>query len=208
MNSDALIIIAKYPEIESVKTRLKGHIPDNERLELYIHLLNITVQKLCSIPGVDTFIAFAPADKTEYFKKFKQRLIPLRTTDLGEGMYEAFKSVFNSGYQRAALVGADIPELSVSVINDAMEVLSLKDLVYGPAKDGGYYLIGMSRLIKEVFHNIQWSSEQTLTMSLIQAELHGYSSGFTKTLSDIDTINDIKEASLNDAGYGFLHAMK
>ena len=194
MNRNALIIIAKYPEKESVKTRLKGLMPDNKRLQLYITLLNHTLRKLGSIPGVDTFIAFAPENAGEYFKQFNVKLIPLHEGDLGKRMFEALREVFGSGYQRASLVGADIPDLCDSIILDSFDILSENDLVYGPAEDGGYYLVGMRKLIKEVFENVPWSSDQTLGKSLEQAGRFGYRTGFTRMLSDIDTIEDVKRS--------------
>jgi rSAM/selenodomain-associated transferase 1 len=195
-NKNALIIIAKYPEKESVKTRLKGLIPDKKRIMLYKSLLNQTMDKLGRIPGIDTFIAFAPESTEGYFSQFDLRMIPLHDGDLGVRMFEAFKAVFNSGYQKAALVGVDIPDLSVSIILRAFDLLSGNDLVYGPAEDGGYYLVGMRNLIKEVFENVPWSSDLTLNRSLKQAKQYGYSVGFTKMLSDIDTIEDVKRAGL------------
>ncbi|MEN8262884.1 MAG: TIGR04282 family arsenosugar biosynthesis glycosyltransferase, partial [Nitrospirota bacterium] len=162
MNKNALIIIAKYPEKDNVKTRLKGLMPDDKRLELYVNLLKSTVKKLEAITGVDTLIAFAPDSAREYFTQFNIGLIPLHKGDLGIRMFDAFTSVFKSGYQKAALVGADIPDLSKSIILNAFDILSDNDLVYGPAEDGGYYLVGMRKLIKEVFDSIPWSSDQTL----------------------------------------------
>ncbi len=193
-NSNALIIIAKYPEKERVKTRLKGLISDDKRVQLYVTLLDRTMQKLGKIPGVDTFIAFAPESAAEYFSRFNVRLIPLHDGDLGEGMFHAFREVFNAGYKKAALVGADIPDISSPVILDAFDALSGSDLVYGPAKDGGYYLVGMRKLIREVFEDVPWSSEKTLERSLYQAERHGYSVSLTETLNDIDTIDDVIRA--------------
>jgi glycosyltransferase A (GT-A) superfamily protein (DUF2064 family) len=111
-------------------------------------------------------------------------------------MYKAFNEVFSAGYQRAALVGADIPDLSSAIIMNAIDVLSSHDLVFGPAADGGYYLVGMRTLIKEVFEDVPWSSDQTLEKSLDQSKKFKYSVGFTETLSDIDTIKDVKRAGL------------
>lgn len=195
-NNNALIIIAKYPSKGSVKTRLKGHMPDNQILSLYTHLLESTIAELRSIPGVDTFIAYAPDHAKEYFSNFKLSLIPLSDGDIGARMYSAFQFVFSKGYQNAALVGADIPDLSPNHILSAFDVLSSHDLVYGPAKDGGYYLVGMKEAIKDLFVNIPWSSDQTLKKSLEKAGRSGYSFELTETLSDIDTIDDVKRAGL------------
>ncbi|NOZ69686.1 MAG: glycosyltransferase [Deferribacteres bacterium] len=196
MNSNALIIIAKYPEKGKVKTRLKGLISDNKRVELYVNLLNQTMHKLGKIPGIDTFIAFAPESAGEYFSRFNVRLIPMQEGDLGAGMFHAFREVFNAGYEKAALVGADIPDISPSIILSAFDALSGSDLVYGPAKDGGYYLVGMRKLIREVFRDVPWSSEKTLRKSLYQAGRYGYSVALIEILNDIDTIDDAVRAGL------------
>jgi hypothetical protein len=193
---NALIIIAKYPEKDRVKTRLKGLIPDNKRIDLYITLLNRTVNNLKTITGVDTFIAYAPESAREYFSRFKVELIPLHEGDLGMKMLEAFQEVFNSGYSKASLVGVDIPDLSSSIILRSFDILNYNDLVFGPARDGGYYLVGMNRLIKEIFENVPWSSEYTLRESIDRAKQSGYSIGYTEALRDIDTIKDAKEAGL------------
>jgi rSAM/selenodomain-associated transferase 1 len=154
------------------------------------------MSKLSSIPGVDTYIAFAPDSGEEYFSRFGLGLIPLHEGDLGTRMQEAFREVFSRGYQNAALVGADIPDLSATIILDAIDILSGHDLVFGPAEDGGYYLVGMRKMIKEVFENVPWSSDKTLKKSLDQAQKFDYSAGFTKTLYDIDTIDDAKKSGL------------
>jgi rSAM/selenodomain-associated transferase 1 len=197
MNNNALIILAKYPENGSVKTRLQGHMPDDKILKLYNHLLEHAVDNLRSINGIDTFIAFAPPEAEKFFSKFDVKLIPLPEGDIGQRMCYAFSSIFADGYGKAALVGTDIPELSASVILKAFDQLSDNDLVFGPARDGGYYLIGMKMLIREVFDDVPWSSEQTLRKSIEKARLSGYSMALTETLTDIDTIEDVKDAGLD-----------
>ena len=194
-NHNALIIIAKHPEKGTVKTRIKG-LSDEQRVQLYTRMLNDTMEKLCSISGVDTYIAFAPSNKKDFFSRFNVGLIPLSDGDLGQGMYEAFHRTFQRGYKKISLVGADIPALSVSIIIDSFNQLSENDLVYGPARDGGYYLVGMRKLIKEVFNDVPWSSPMTLEISMNNAKQAGYSVGLITELSDIDTIEDAKKHGL------------
>ncbi len=192
-NKNALIIIAKYPETGFVKTRLNGFMPDEKILELYKYLLEQTIHKLREIPGVDTYIAYAPEHVEEYFSRFRTGLIRLSAYDLGLNMSHSFDVIFRKGYQKAALVGADIQDLSASIILHAFDLLSDNDLVYGPAEDGGYYLVGMRKLIKEVFEDVPWSSDQTLKRSLEQANKAGCTVGYTEILSDIDTIEDVEK---------------
>jgi len=195
-NKNALIIIAKHPEKGKVKTRLMGTMSDEKRLELYTYLLENTMQRLGAISGVDTFIAYAPQNAESYFLRFGLKLIPLPEGDLGKRMFHAFREVFKEGYEKAALVGVDIPGLTGSIILRAFELLSDSDIVYGPAKDGGYYLVGMGALVKEIFERVPWSSENTLKESIERAKQYGYSIALTETLSDIDTIEDVRRSGV------------
>lgn len=190
---NALIIIAKYPEAGLVKTRLSGFMPDDKILKLYTYLLEQTIHKLRAVPGADTYIAYAPEHAEEYFSGFGTGLISLSGRDLGLNMFHSFDVLFKKGYQKVALVGADIPDLSASIIMRAFDVLSLHDLVFGPSQDGGYYLVGMKKMIRGVFENVPWSSGETLKKSLEQVKKSGFLVGFTETLGDIDTIDDVKK---------------
>jgi rSAM/selenodomain-associated transferase 1 len=146
-NKNALIIIAKHPDKGSVKTRLSGMMTDEKRLKIYTFLLKSTFSRLGSINGVDTFIAFAPRQAERYFSSFGLYLLPLPDGDLGVRMFHAFREVFSNDYQKAALVGVDIPDLSPHIIQMGFELLNNSDIVFGPAQDGGYYLIGMKKPI-------------------------------------------------------------
>ncbi len=192
-NKYALIIIAKRPEKGKVKTRLNSAMTDEKSLELYTYLLENTVIKLKSIPEIDTFIAHAPEDSDSYFSKFGIKLIPLPKGDLGQRMFYAFKNVLSSGYQKAVLVGTDIPDLTGSTILQAIKALTHSDIVFGPAQDGGYYLVGIKKPIKEIFEDVPWSSKHTLEKSIERAKYHNYKVDFTEELSDIDTIEDVKK---------------
>ena len=196
-NRNALIIIAKYPETGFVKTRLNGFMTDKKILELYTYLLEQTIHKLRAIPGVDAYIAYIPEHAEEYFSQFGTGLVRLSGDDLGLNMSHSFEVIFKKGYQKAVLVGADIPDLSASIVLHAFALMSDNDLVYGPAEDGGYYLVGMKKLITEVFDNVPWSSDKTLSKSLEEAKKAGYTVGYTETLEDIDTIEDVKKTGFS-----------
>lgn len=199
MTRNALIIIAKQPKMNSVKTRLAGSMSDKERLELYISMLESTVHRLGSITGVDSFIAFAPLNAESYFLKFGLNLLPLPEGDLGERMFHSMNLVLGKGYEKTVLVGVDIPGLSESIISNAFELLSDIDIVFGPAKDGGYYLVGFKTPIKEIFEGIQWSTDRVLKQSMENASRNGCSIAFTKTLSDVDTPEDVQKAGFEIA---------
>ncbi|MEE9524968.1 MAG: TIGR04282 family arsenosugar biosynthesis glycosyltransferase [Thermodesulfovibrionales bacterium] len=190
----ALILFAKAPERHNVKTRLSEHMSDEERLELYIALLDKAIDKLRSIKEVETLICYTPSDKREYFGKYGLKTFPQSDGDLGERMFNALVHVFKDGFDSAIIVGVDIPDLSEKIIENAFDLLMHKDIVFGPAIDGGYYLVGMSKPVDVVFRDIDWSTDRTLQQSIAVAESHGYTVAYTDTLSDIDTIDDVRRA--------------
>ena len=71
--------------------------------------------------------------------------------DLGEKMLSAFTFAFAIGYKNVVIIGSDCIQLSAKIIEEAFELFRSNDVVIGPAKDGGYYLLGMNTLYKELF---------------------------------------------------------
>jgi rSAM/selenodomain-associated transferase 1 len=188
-NRNALIIFAKSPEAGNVKTRLAGHIDDEERLRLYTSMLDDTLKKLRDIPGADTFISYAGSEG--YFRKFGLRMFPQSEGDLGEKMHLDISKVLGMGYEKAVLVGVDIPGLSADIITNAFKLLDGCDVVFGPASDGGYYLVGLKTAVEEIFTGIQWSTRTTLRETLSKAKEAGLSIDLTDILSDIDRPEDL-----------------
>jgi rSAM/selenodomain-associated transferase 1 len=191
MNKDAIIIFAKAPLKEHAKTRLAGHLTDEERLNFYESLLKGTVNKLTGLEGIDTLICYWPVDANNYFMQFGLKMYPQSDGDIGIRMFNALKKIFDIGYKKAVLVGVDVPEISSETTLTAFKMLDKKDIVFGPALDGGYYMIGMKRPLLEIFEGIDWSTEATLRQSMEKASEQSYSLAFTETLLDIDTPDDL-----------------
>lgn len=191
-NENALIIFAKAPMGGNVKTRLAGHLPKADRLRLYTSLLESTIEKLRDIPGIDTFISYAPPEESGFFERFGLKMFSQTEGDIGRRMHNALGRVLEEGYGRAVLVGVDIPALSASIVRKAFGLLSDSDVVFGPAQDGGYYLVGLRAPAEEIFADIGWSTETTLKQSVEKAEEAGLGVAFVDTLSDIDRPEDLE----------------
>jgi rSAM/selenodomain-associated transferase 1 len=187
----ALVMLAKAPDAKTVKTRLKGRMNDEERVGLYTSLLEGTIKRLRDIPGVDSYICFAPSSAGGYFDSFGLGAFPQCGGDLGERMHDALKKVLLDGYSSAALVGVDVPDLTADAVLYALGLLDNSDIVFGPSPDGGYYLVGLKAPIREIFHDVRWSSPDTLRQSIIRAEESGYVAALAGELSDVDTIEDV-----------------
>ncbi len=191
--------MAKAPEPESVKTRLKEYLTDKERVALYERMLNDTVERLRQVPGTDTFITYssiANLDNGEYFNRFGLPLFPQDGEGLGARMLLALERVLQMGYSRAALVGADIPGLGPGEVMEAIELLDHADAAFGPAADGGYYLVAMKNPHAEVFMDIEWSTPDTLTQTLRRAADAGLITALGPVLEDVDTAEDLRREGL------------
>jgi glycosyltransferase A (GT-A) superfamily protein (DUF2064 family) len=92
--------------------------------------------------------------------------------------------------QKVVLIGTDCPSLEGKHIIQAFEALDQSDLVLGPAKDGGYYLIGMKCRANFLFEGITWSSELVLSQTLALAAAQGLQTSLLPVLEDIDTLED------------------
>lgn len=194
--TNALVIFAKEPRKDSVKTRLSSHLTDDQRMNLYVKLLAGTIEKLRTIEGVNTFLCYSPENAQEYFKQFSLEGFPQTEGDLGERMYRAVIRMLHEGYQKVVIVGVDIPDISPAIILHAFEKLNENDIVFGPAQDGGYYLVGLQLSIQEIFQNIDWSTDRTLQQSIDIGLQKGYSIALLEELSDIDTIEDITKREM------------
>lgn len=190
---DAVVIMAKAPARDSVKTRLRGRLSDGDRLRLYTRLLNMTVERLRSVPGVESFISYWPPSSRGYFGRFGLGCFPQPEGDLGLKMHVVLSEVLSRGFGKAAVVGVDIPGLDARVVKRALGLLDHSDVVFGPAEDGGYYLVGMKKPAPGLFEGIEWSSEDTLGKSLGRASAMGLRVALAEGLGDIDTVEDLRE---------------
>jgi uncharacterized protein len=99
--------------------------------------------------------------------------------------------MFRIGYQRAIIVGTDLPALPELAYEQAFGLLAQHDLVLGPSLDGGYYLIGLSRTAPELFRDIPWSTADVLTLTQKKAHAFGLNVTLLEPQRDVDTIDDV-----------------
>ncbi len=192
---NALLIFAKYPEPKQVKTRLYPEISYEHAAGLYRAMVEDICDSVCNSSKFDTIVYFTPETKEEAFQEWLTSRITLKAQhegELSERLTGAFDEQFNEGYKNVAAIGADCLILSEQDIGNAFRDLDSNDAVVGPTEDGGYYLIGLSRMIPELFNNISWSSEQVFSQT--NRILHSLSlqSCTLEIKYDIDTYDDLK----------------
>ena len=111
--------------------------------------------------------------------------------DLGRRMHRALARALAQGCQGAVLVGSDIPGLTAPIMAQALEALARADLVLGPARDGGYYLVGLRRPRPEVFQGLDWGGPRVLAQTLERARRAGMRIRLLEDLADIDRPEDL-----------------
>jgi len=186
----ALIIFTRNPELGKCKTRLAATIGDESALEIYKYLLQHTA-KLSEKVKADKYVFYSESikrediwDATIFNKKLQQG------NDLGERMENAFTELFELGYEKVIIIGSDLLDLSSDDVNEAFDFLNENDAVIGPAKDGGYYLLGMKNMHSKVFKNKEWGTSTVLENTL--SDLKDSTISMLKELNDIDTFEDMK----------------
>lgn len=202
---NAVIIFLKYPEPGRVKTRLAKDIGDEKACAIYKSLVENVIKNIFTKnPGTyDVHIFFTPADKENEIKNWLKSIIdnerafyiqysPQEGNTLGERMSNAFQQTLQrKDCKRCIIIGTDCPEIDATMIESVFEILKEKDIVIGPCKDGGYYLLGMSGFVPDLFVDIDWSTDRVFKQTMGKIQKNNLSSSILETLVDIDTQEDL-----------------
>lgn len=190
MEKEALIIFVRKPELGKVKTRLAATIGAEAALLIYQKLLEHT-HKVSAPLACDKYVFYVDEIEEQDLWRMGYHKHLQANTDLGGRMQAAFAFLFEKGYARICIIGSDCFELTAEIINDAFLLLQGNDVVIGPAKDGGYYLLGMKDGLKQVFEGVEWSTENVCKQTKAQIEQNGYSFTQLPLLTDVDTVDDV-----------------
>jgi len=188
-NTRALLLFVRNPEKGKVKTRLAQDLGDDKALAIYLELLDITRTVAVAIPA-ERFLFysnFIPENDNWPETQFQKHL--QSDGDLGARMEAAFQQALKT-HQKAVIIGSDCPELSPEIIEQAFTQLEDYDAVFGPANDGGYYLLGLKNVIPTVFREMVWSTESVLSETLARLDAAGKSYALLPELSDVDHAED------------------
>ncbi|MFB6307403.1 MAG: TIGR04282 family arsenosugar biosynthesis glycosyltransferase [Flavobacteriales bacterium] len=189
-----LMLFVKNPERGKVKTRLAETVGKDYALEIYKELLQYTVEIARRTKAHKAvFYSDHIDDNDELISDLEFNKYLQNGQDLGERMKNAFQLAFDKGFKRVIIIGSDCFELNSEIINNAFDKLNNKDVILGPAEDGGYYLLGLNELRYGLFEEMQWGTENVLLDTLIEIKKKGYSYHMLPSLSDIDTYEDLKK---------------
>jgi len=185
--STAIAVFVKTPPLSLVKTRLVAGIGEEQALEFY-HLSLKAVQK--TVESVDVSAYWAVAEEGGLSDPLWQDFSAVWTGEggLGERQHHIYETLLQK-HDRVLLIGADAPQLSKDILDQATIALDTNDFVIGPARDGGYYLFG-GRMPTEqkIWASVPWSTSMTrerLEAVLLSKPAH------LQMLTDVDTKDDL-----------------
>ncbi|MEX2657009.1 MAG: TIGR04282 family arsenosugar biosynthesis glycosyltransferase [Balneolales bacterium] len=183
----------KNPLPGRVKTRLAKDIGEQKALEVYLKLVDHTRRVACSLP-VHIHVFYSDfIDKDDGWSDSKLFRHLQNGRNLGDRMYHAFENIFNRGYQKAVIIGSDCLELQPKHVNKAFNILNFYKAVIGPARDGGYYLLGMRSLLPAVFKNKTWSTGSVFDDTIRNFQEENITWQELPLLRDVDTVKDWDE---------------
>ncbi len=116
--------------------------------------------------------------------------VPQGAGDLGERLTRVIDNGFRDGADAVIVIGTDCPALTSATLNDAFALLEQADVVIGPARDGGYYLIGLGAPHAGLFAGIPWSTPEVLAMTIDAAQRGALRVRLLSPLADVDTAAD------------------
>ncbi len=202
------MVFAKWPEPGKVKTRIAKVLGDEEAAAIYRVLVRRVMENLAAFSrgAGDLWLVVDPATREAELRGWldgemaaagwspeRVEYRPQADGDLGDRLRGAFEAAFRAGYRQVAAIGTDCVDLETDLVTRAFA--SAADVVFGPAGDGGYYLVRLRDPAGcAVFDGVPWSTGQTLQQSLAAAGRAGLGVELLAELDDIDTAEDWRRA--------------
>jgi uncharacterized protein len=190
-----IIIFTRYPEAGKTKTRLIPALGTKGAADLHRQMTEHTLTQVKQLQSnaLSFEVRFTGGDL-----QLMQGWLGSDASyqfqgdgDLGQRMARSLLEAFQSGAEKAVLIGTDCPDVSAEILAQALAKLYHYNLVLGPAMDGGYYLVGLQYPIPELFIDIDWGTAKVLQQTVEIAENLNLSFVYLPYLADIDRPEDL-----------------
>ncbi len=195
--SELLAVFARTPELGKVKTRLVPPLTEEHALALHRALVEDTLEHLSSVdrPGLSrTLLLSEPLDDEGDLHIPEGWSTGVQAGgELGERLASFFYTSFREGTGHIVVLGSDSPTLPKEVVDEAFDHLERAKVVLGPAEDGGYYLLGCSEWIPELFQNIPWGSSEVLEKTVAALGARNLEADTLIPWYDIDRATDLEK---------------
>jgi rSAM/selenodomain-associated transferase 1 len=192
-----LLVFLKYPSAGKVKTRLAASIGPGRAASLYRQWIGLVLERVQplrgqSLGGQARVVGYFDGGSQQDFAPWDALVDewwPQPAGDLGDRLRAGFDAA-HALSEPVVAIGTDCLELDAPLLEAAFEALDRNDVVFGPALDGGYYLIGTSRNLPGFFDDVPWSSPSTLAAHLSLCARSAWSVELLDPRRDIDTVAD------------------
>ena len=198
MPRERLILFTRYPVAGKAKTRLIPAIGAEAAADTQRELTELTLHRakaLAIARGVGIEVSYEGGD-AKLMRDWlgpMPRYTPQGEGDLGQRLTRAVRDAFDNAAESVVIIGADCPRLDVHTLQNAFDALRGNDVVFGPAQDGGYYLVGLRKPMPALFQGIPWSTSSVLAESLNVARAGGQEPTLLTTLPDVDEPADLAD---------------
>lgn len=195
-SSANLIVFAKWPRPGRTKTQLIPAVGPERAAAIQRSMTGRTLLT-CRIASaghpIGIGVCFSEGRQCQMRGWLGRGLDYVRQPDphLGRRLTGIFGTTLTDPGRRTIVVGTDCPGLTADIIHTAFDALGSHDLVLGPATDGSYYLVGLSRPSPDLFANIPWGTDAVLRETLSRAETLGMSIHWLPPLTDVDVPADL-----------------
>jgi len=203
-----LYLFAKAPVPGAVKTRMQPHITPLQSAELATMMLVQSVETVCRFwPGKLILTVTPNADHPAFCRLAKTHQFEVEVQvpgNLGDRMFHTLAQGIKY-HDKAVVMGCDVPQISGESLQCVHQLLLENKNVIGPASDGGFYLLGLTRVDPVYFDGVQWGGNRVFSRVCKNLEDHGVELHKIPELRDIDNWEDLILLSDQDQRYhGFV----
>jgi len=201
--TNSLIVFARSPLPGQTKTRLARVVGDANAAALAAAMLRDTLDSArlwaeAEAASNEASVVFSPReafdDAPHSLRHFwNGRRFAQGEGDIGARMLAALREEQARGCERVVLIGSDAPDLPLTLLHAAFDALQTHDIVFGPAQDGGFTLLGAARSLPDaVFRSVEWSSARTLEQTLCRVRALKFSVCLLESWRDVDDFADLQ----------------
>jgi rSAM/selenodomain-associated transferase 1 len=195
MMRPVLAILARAPSSPG-KSRLIRELGTCDGDSLRAALLRDTFESVAHLDVHKAVLFTPPEHETEIraLTPFPAVFLPQRGATLGDRMDGGMRDLLSLGFDAVVVIGSDLPTLPAVHVTMALDILARRPdvLVLGPAEDGGYYLIGVTRSHPQLFEGIPWGTSQVLEHTCKAAAALGIPVETISQWHDVDSLSDLR----------------
>jgi rSAM/selenodomain-associated transferase 2/rSAM/selenodomain-associated transferase 1 len=198
LGSARLIVFTRFPEPGQTKTRLIGRLGAVRAADLQREMTTYTLaaaRAFAARGGAGVEVRYEGGDEALISGMFggDLRYVPQGGGDLGDRLARAVATAFEEGAGAVLVIGTDCPGVTADLLDRALGLLQedARRVVLGPARDGGYYLIGLGRDAPELFGKVAWGTEHVLDQTVERARQAGLEVWLLEALADVDRPEDL-----------------